>query len=435
MKTPRLLWFAVPSAAGLALAVGLIASAPGPQRVETAERVTPVTVVRAEAKALRPTAQGFGNSRAARTWQAVAEVGGTVQTRHASLSGGSLIRAGTAVLELDPAPYRLALAEAEADLASQRAEAEQLAVEEENTTALLAIEQSRLALAEQELARTRSLVRQGTTAQARLDDQEKATLQVHRTVQEIQNSVSLVPSRRARLDAQIARSEARVSRAQRDLDHTVITTPFDLRVGEVLVEQHQFVTAGQRLITADAIDRAEVTAQVPLVDFQRLVGAVLGESTLAPLELMRQAEHMALEARVRLVGSSSVAWTGRVERVEAGLDPRSRTVQVVVAVDDPYGSIAPPDRLPLVSNMFLEVTLTAPPVPPAVVVPETAVRGGVVFVMSDEDRLDLRSVVVAFRQDGLAVLASGIEAGERVVLEDLIPALPGMKLQDVGETP
>lgn len=58
------------------------------------------------------------------------------------------------MLEIDPADYRLAIVQAEADLAAFEAEAAQIDAEAEHTRRILALEEARLALSEVELVRT-----------------------------------------------------------------------------------------------------------------------------------------------------------------------------------------------------------------------------------------------------------------------------------------
>jgi hypothetical protein len=57
-----------------------------------------------------------------------------------------------------------------------------------------------------------------------------------------------------------------------------------------------------------------------------------------------------------------------------------------------------------------------------------AVRNGTVYLVDDEQRLRLQQVDVLFSQDDWAVIADGVEPGDRVVLSDLIPAVPDMLL-------
>jgi hypothetical protein len=50
-------------------------------------------------------------------------------------------------------------------------------------------------------------------------------------------------------------------------------------------------------------------------------------------------------------------------------------------------------------------------------------------VADDDNRLQRRPVEVLFSQGSVSVIAEGLEAGERVVVSDLLPAVEGMLLQ------
>ncbi len=431
----RLILFLAPIIVALAVAAIFVARAPGPERTGESPLATPVRTVTAETQAVRPVARGWGNARASETWAAVAEVNGQIIFRHEDLEAGRLIAQGTKVLEIDPSNYRLAIAQAEADLAALAAEKAQLEAEEDNTRRVLALEEERLALTEADLARTRLLVERGTVPETRADEQERSTLQIRRTVAELQNTLALLPSRRDRLEAQAARVEAALARARRDLEHTAISAPMDIRVGAVEVQRFQYVNIGQRLLVGDGVAQAEVVAQVPLDSFVRLLGAAHDEN-IAALAALREGPAERIDAVLRLVSHPEQVWQGRVSRVEGALDPRARSVQVVVTVDDPYAGAAPPARLPLVPNMYLEATFTGPPLPPRVVIPEEALhRSDTVYVRDAEGQLEIRRVRLAFRQDGMAVIAEGLAAGETVVLDDLSPAIPGTPLASVEGEP
>ena len=95
-----------PIALGIAAAVWMVSSAPGPARVEGAAPALPEVI-----------------------W------------RHPDLEPGRLIPEGTEVLRIDPADYELALAQSRADLAALEAERAQLDAEAENTARILALEQ------------------------------------------------------------------------------------------------------------------------------------------------------------------------------------------------------------------------------------------------------------------------------------------------------
>ncbi len=427
MKAARLLRIVPPLAAGIALAAWLVSQAEPPARVEQAERGVTARTVVAEAVPVRPVSRGYGTVSAAQSWQAVAEVSGAVTYRHPELETGNLIAAGTRVLEIDRSRYETALSQAKADLAALNAEVDQIGVEADNTARLLEIEQDRLTLAETDLARVRELVAQGTAPQARLDEQERATLQIRRGVQELENSLALVPVRQARLAAQIARAEAAEASTRRDLAMTRIETPFDLRVGEVHVERHQFVTAGQKLVSADGVARAEITVHLPVEGFPRLMGAAVPDAGVSFEAGIRETVLDRIEAELRLVSGPGQVWRGRVIRIGNALDPEARSVPVVIAVDNPYEDIRPPLRLPLVPNMYVEAVLTGPELAPRVTLPAIAVhQGDTVYLRDADGRLALREVTLGWRQGDVAVIEAGIEPGEEVIVDDIVPALPGI---------
>jgi len=426
-------WFLPPVLLGIAGAAIFISQAEGPTGVEDPLVGRAVRTVSLQPVDIAPVAIGWGNVQAAETWTAVSEVKGQVIWRHPDLDSGKLIAGGTKVLEIDPTDYRLAIVQAEADLAAYAAEAAQIDAEAENTSRILDLEEARLALSDAELVRNRQLLTQGVAAQTRVDEAERATLLARRGVVELKNTLALIGPRRDALAAQIARTNAALARSQRDLDHTSITTPYDVRVTAVTAERFQYVNIGQTLVAADGVDRVEVAAQLPFAAFLRLLyGTEPIEDTLAAV---RDGPSSRMAAEVRVVSDPTQVWSATVTRVEGALDARARTVPVVVTVEDPYGNSNPPLRPPLLPNMQVELTLTGRIIPDSLVIPEAALHGNLVYLADDQDQLDMRPVTEAFRQNGLVVIAEGLAASDRLILDDITPAIPGIKLVPIEQQP
>ncbi|KPQ01203.1 MAG: Multidrug resistance efflux pump [Rhodobacteraceae bacterium HLUCCA12] len=418
-----------PIALAAAVSAWLIANAPDPARTEGGASALPVRVMTIQPEDIRPTATAWGNVRAQDTWVAVAEVQGEVIWRHPNLEPGNLIPEGEAVLRIDPSDYELALAQAEADLAALAAEGAQLQIETANTERILDLERERLSLAEADLTRTRGLAERDNIPQSRVDEAERATLLARRTVAELENALALMPPREARIAAQTARTEAAIDRARRSLARTTLTTPFDLRVSEVAVERFQTIAPGKVVIRADGIAAAEVVAHLPVETFRRLIGEGSGRFTLS--EMMRIGPITAVEVTLSPLSDPMQEWSARVARIEGGLDARARTVPVVVTVDDPYEGADPPRRIPLVPNMRAGLSFGGAPLTGAIVIPDSALHGTTVRTVGPDDRLVLRPVTTAFAQDGRVVIAEGLSPGDRVVIDDIAPAIPGMALSPV----
>ncbi|MBO8087310.1 MAG: efflux RND transporter periplasmic adaptor subunit [Marichromatium sp.] len=384
----RLLLFP-PIMLGVLILVLMVRGREPPVLTEPVEPVRAVRVVEATLVALAPTAAGYGSVQPERVWAAVSQVAGRVVWVHPRLREGEIHAAGSELLRIDPVDYELLLAQARAELAD-------LEVQRGNAEALLVIERRNLELAEAALARNQRLIGQGTTSQSVVDDSERALL---------------------------------ASRAERDLAHTRITAPFELRVADLAVEAEQYVGVGQRLFVGDTVERMEIEAQVPLASLRRL----FLDRPAVEVDVTRLGELVAsvtgVEARVRLdLGNHVAEWAAEFVRFDDTVDPRTRTMGVVVAVDRPFDKIRPGYRPPLSKNMFVEVVLRARPAGEQLVVPRLAVRDGAVLVADAEDRLRRRPVEVRYTQGELCVIAAGLEPGARVVVSDLVPVVEGMRL-------
>lgn len=401
---------------------------PPAQQAHDTDRRT-VRVIAAEALPLRVEARGFGSVTPARSWHAVAAVGGRVVYRHPGLESGNLIEAGTRVLEIDPTRYALAVAGAEAELAGIETEIRQLEQEQRNTEDLLALERQRLQLAEQELSRVERLAGTGALSQTRRDEQTRATLQQRQAVQTLKNRLRLIPSQLEYLRARLDGAGVALARAREDLADTRLTAPYDIRIYQTEVELHQQVRAGEPLFLADGIAAAEVRVQVPIPALRRLLGAAVLPDNPVALELADRLRLDAIKAELRLSAEPQVRWPARVSRIAGSLDPKTRTVPVILTVDEPYRHADPPRQPPLVRDMYVEAVMSAAAGTPRLLVPAAAVHQGELYLADADDRLRRRPVQVAFTQRGLAIIAAGLEGGERVILDDLVPAIEGMPLR------
>jgi RND family efflux transporter MFP subunit len=417
---------------GVAVLALLVRGREGPEQAPPSEQVRTVRVIAAPRVEVVPRAVGYGYVTPAMVWEAVAEVSGRIVEVHPKLNRGETLPAGAMLLKIDPTDYRLAIAQIEANIRSTRANLAELAVRESNTRASLGIEESVLRLSEKDLERKRELLKRGNVSQAAVDQEERNVLANAQSVQALRNTLNLVPAERDALVATLAVYEAQLEAARRDLERTVIFAPFDGRIAEVNVELAQFAKEGQVLLVADSIDVAEVAAQFPIDKFRSLLPRDVGERRLTMADMDRLPELLGLSATVRLrAGDFTVEWEARFTRISDTIDPETRTVGVIVAVDEPYTQAIPGVRPPLVKNMYVEVDLRGRPLAARPVIPRSALVGDEVFIVGDDNRLEKRKVIVSLLQTNFVAVGEGLEEGEWVVVSDLAPAIEGMLLDPV----
>jgi multidrug efflux pump subunit AcrA (membrane-fusion protein) len=359
----------------------------------------------------------------------VAEIAGRVAEVSPLLKEGEVVPAGHTLLRIDDTDARLEVARLRADADGYDAQLAKLDLTKKNVETLLAVEKRSLELAERETDRLDALAKRGSATAAEVDAQRRVLLTQRTAVLNLENKLRLLPSERDQLKAQLKATEARLARAQRDVERAVLVTPFPCRIETVNIEATQSVAPGQTLATAYDIQVAEVEARIALQQARHLFHPDARRHVLRNLVAGVDWSGLGIEATVRLrLPGQAFERKARFARAAPGLAPGTRAVGVVVAVDQPYEGAVPRETPPLIKGMFMEVELRGRPYRDRIVVPRAAIRAGRVYLAGVENRLVIRPVVVEFVQGEEAILASGLEAGERLVVSDLIPAIDGMLL-------
>lgn len=420
---------------GVAAIVFAIKGREAPVKKPLAEIAGKVRVIEVPSVHLIPRALGFGTVQPDKVWEAVAQVSGKIIEIHPQLKKGALLPADAVLLKVDPTDYELTIDRIKADIRGAEARIAEARAREKNSRASLSIENQSLKISERELARKRNLAKRGVGSQAAADQEERNLLAMRQSVQGMQNSLNLIPSEVRRLTAEIAALRTQLANAELDLARTVVTNPFNSRIASVGVELTQFVSKGQVMASADSIAVAEVTAQVAI---DKMVHLIAGRD-LSTVNINTVTENLrevlGLTPIVRLrTGDFATEWEGEVVRVSDSIDPQTRTVGVIVAVKNPYRLASGTSRPPLSKNMYVEVELRGRARPEEVIIPRAALRDDKVFVVGSDNRLERRVITPLFRQGRLMIVKSGLKAGERIVVSDLIPAIDGMLLDPVIDT-
>lgn len=116
-------------------------------------------------------------------------------------------------------------------------------------------------------------------------------------------------------------------------------------------------------------------------------------------------------ADIRLKGLPGRVLRGRIDFVYPYAEPKTRTVKVRLAFDNPDGLLRP--------DLFADVTIHADRRVDALVVPaEAVVRSGAedrVFVVRAPGKFEPRTVTVGVTASGMTQIVEGVDAGETVV--------------------
>ena len=408
-------WLLLPVIVALTVLVVASRMKSPPEKVEVKERAVKVRVIEAPRLPIVPRSVGYGTTKAARTWEAVAEVAGQVAWISADLKGGRLIDQGTELLRIDDASYPLTLTLAETQSTARK-------VKDKTTRVSLALEERSQSILRNDLERKRQLKQKGTLSAAAFEEAQRNVLKGEVLLQNLKNMLALNAAEQEVLNTQKANAEL-------DLQRTRFVAPFDVRITDRKVNQAQYANKGQLLFSADGLDAVEIEARFPIGKLRPLIAGRKPAGEEDNSAMARVPGALTLDARVRLrTATHSVEWDARVDRVAGVIDPQTQTLGVVVVVDKPYEQARPGHRPPLVRNTFVEVELRRQSKGKPVVVPTSALHDGKLYVLGQDNRLEIRPVRTLFIQGGATAIAKGLAAGERLVVSDLIPATSGMLL-------
>jgi hypothetical protein len=127
------------------------------------------------------------------------------------------------------------------------------------------------------------------------------------------------------------------------------------------------------------------------------------------------------------IAGRELEWPGRVARAMGKLDAMTRMINVAVQVDKPYDK-----KPPLAAGLFVDVEIAGRPLPDAAVIPRSALHtGDIVWVATPEGRLEFRKVEIARLTTSGAVISSGLNDGDQVVITAVKGVVNGMQVRSV----
>jgi multidrug efflux system membrane fusion protein len=336
---------------------------------------TTVGVATAEQATLPVTLDALGTVTAAATTTVRPQVSGILQK--VLFKEGQLVKAGQVLAQIDPRQFEMALLQATGQ--RQRDEAQ--------------LENARLTL-----ERYRTLLAQDSIARQDVDTQAALVKQLEGTV----------------MTDRAAEGTARLN-----LGYTKVVAPISGRVGLRVVDVGNLVSA------SDANGIAVITQQSP-IDVEFAV-----PQDRVPDIMSRASTGATLAALAYDRTRTDVLATGRFAALDNQVDTQTGTVMAKARFDN--------DKMTLFPSQFVNVRLEMRTIRDAVVVPVTALRHGTdgdfVWVLNKDRTVSLRPVKRGQATVDKVQIASGLQAGEKVITEGADRLTDGAKVTLPGDKP
>jgi multidrug efflux pump subunit AcrA (membrane-fusion protein) len=403
-----------------------------PEQIENFAHVPSVRIIKTQSVSIQPRVIGNGYVQPEKTWKAVAQVSGKIVEKNPMLKKGAFFKKDTILLKIDPTAYKLAIAQMESVIVQIKAQIATLDVEKKNILASLAIEKKALSLSKKELNRQTALFAKSGISASRFDQEKLKHSQQTAKVQTLKNSLNVLPSNKKALQAQLVMNQSKLEDARLNLGYTIIKAPFQCRITEVQIEIAQFAQKGQMLIKADSTNAVEIPVFISVSKMRRLLSSVDKTIRLMQDDMIDWKEKFDFHAIVRFkLGQSVSEWEAEVSRIDASMDPQTRTIGIIVVVDKPYAKIRIGERPPLIRNMFCEVEISGKPLQNCMLIPRMAIHDKMIYSVTPNQKLKKIQIKPDFYQGDFSIIRQGLMPDLQIVISDLSPAVDGMSVNPI----
>jgi len=356
-------------------AAGCSKEAPPPQRP-----VPEVTVVAIKPQDIPYTPNFVAQTESSQQVNIVARVSGFLD--RIAYQEGQLVKEGQLLFQLDPKPFQAQLEAARGELQSQ---------------------QARFTTAQANLGRVKPLAQQNALSQADLDKAQG----------EFDSAKAAVFS-----------AQAKVTEAELNLGYATIRSPVTGLASRALQRQGAFVNAmseSANLTYVAAVDPIWVTFSVS----QNLAAKWRDETNSGRIVQPKNRDY---EVEVVLPDGTRYPNRGKINFADPSFSQDTGSFMVRAALPNPKRELQP--------GMFVTAYARGAIRPNAIVVPQLAVQQGsnghLVYVIKQDGTAEVRPVVVGdYYGEKDIVVASGLHAGDRVVVEGVLRVIPGQPVKIV----
>lgn len=345
-------------------------SAPAPQ-------VSQVEVVTVTRQTIPDEPEFIGQAESSRPVEIRSQVTGLLKA--VLYSEGRDVKKGDRLYQIDPVPFQAAAASAKAKVAEAEA---------------------RLVQARQDLARVKPLLAEQAVSQKDVDDAMAGDLTAKALLQG---------------------AKAELTKSQFDLDNTLITAPIDGLIERSRYYEGRLVSAQTDLLTVvHRVDPMYVVVSVPETFILKRRRDIESKKITHPGVYQ-------LRGQLTLMDGTAYPHEGVLDLLDPGLRTETGSRQTRITFPNPQRTLLP--------GQFVKVRFTGDTKTDAILIPQRAVlqgpQGPFVYVVNQDEKIQIRDVAASDWKGDQWLIDTGLNQGDRVVVNGLMKIGPGAPVKAV----
>ncbi len=353
---------------------------------ETQQRHTPtVTTLTVEAmtivsKTYKMHLHSYGKIKPQTKSMLVAQVSGQIMAINTKFREGGFFEQGDVLLTIDPRDYQ----------------------------ADVNIAQATLVQSQQTLIEEQARSKQASNDWSRLGNTGKASDLVLRKPQLLAAKARLISA------------QSMLDKAQFDLERTQIIAPFSGRILNKKVDIGQVVAANTQLAEIYATEVIEIRLPLKNSDLKFID---LPEN----YRFKTNANINTPSVKILSTFNTSDSWQGKIVRTESSIDDTTRQLHVVAQIDDPFG-IGSQHKTPLKIGQYVTAQITGKQLDNALIIPNQSIYQGSYVYIVNNGLLQRRNISIAWQNETEALIKTGLNSGDILVLTSLGQVTSGVKV-------
>jgi multidrug efflux system membrane fusion protein len=334
----------------------------------------------------------IGNVEAFSTVDVKARVAGMITK--VNFQEGQDVRKGDILFELDQEPFLEAIHENEANLARDKALAEQY-------RATVLKDEAQYKTAKAQADRALALQKEGINSREQTETVVTTAEGWHASREADQAAV-------ASAEAAMRADQAKIDNAKLQLSYTRIAAPINGRAGAIQVKAGNLVKENDTtLVTILQTQPIYVSFSVP----QQQLGEVRRYDSEHPLA-------------VTATAGNGTSEQGKLRFIDSAVDTTTGTIKLKAVFDNPRRQLWPGEFVNVRAQLAVEQNRVVVPTQTV----QTGPDGKYVWVMAADSTVNMRPVTVMRTSGDNSVIASGLKSGEMVISEGQMRLAPGAKV-------
>jgi RND family efflux transporter MFP subunit len=401
-----------------------------PKRRATSELTKVLRAVPVKLSDVKLQLAGYGTVEPIREVTLSSELKGRITMKSIDLKAGQLVTKGQILAKIDAVDYEIALEKASAEVARLRAELIQLKQFIKDWQSELEKEKNLLVLCMSDYERQIKLMRRGASAKKSVEVAQRIVVTQRKALINTQSTINQKSLQVATLRASLKGAIAQEGQASINLKRSVIRSPFNGRVKKLYIDHGELASPGTKLFDIADDSKLEIPVSLDASDVAHGMGMIKNRSEKKYSNWFKTPDNKKVKIQWT-EGVDLCVWEGRIERVK-DFCADTRTVTFIIRpVKFIKGSSG---YFPLLSGMFCKVFFHGITLKNAATVTWLAVQlDGNAYVINKEGRLEQRKIKVFPTKSEKAIISSGLNDGDFLVVQRLPRGLiNGMKVTPIN---